>query len=163
MQEKAWQSWNRFLEIKSNCIPQRSGCTYATVIFAGNVVYYLGRLICYKIGCISHPVHQHARFNHKRKKRRRFYKTKSIKRWKYKRRWASRPAPSHFTPPCFDQEPQSTVLTTVLNIDNRTNKRNVVSFDLDASTVVCDNLANVHICNDKNVLLAICLRFAATK
>ena len=126
---------------------------YATAIFMGNVVYYLGRLVCYKVGYISHPIHQHASFNHKRKKRRRFYKTKGIKRWKYKKRWARRSEPSHFVPPRFGQEYQSTVLTTVLNIDSRTNERNTVSFDSDATTVVCDNSANVHICNDRKCFI----------
>ena len=39
------------------------------------------------------------------------------------------------------------MLTTVLNIDQRTNERSSVCFDSDSSSVVCDNSANVHTCN----------------
>ena len=36
------------------------------------------------------------------------------------------------------------MLSTVLNIDQRTNERSTFSFDLDSSSVVVDNSANVH-------------------
>ena len=42
---------------------------------------------------------------------------------------------------------QLIVLTTVLNIDQRTNECSSVCFDLNSLSVVCDNSANVHICN----------------
>jgi len=41
------------------------------------------------------------------------------------------------------------VHSTVLNIDKRLQEP-TLSFDTDASTVICDNSANVHICNNKS-------------
>ena len=46
--------------------------------------------------------------------------------------------------------------SSVLNIDNRTDRssrRNTFTFDSDSSTVICDNSANVHICNDKGMFI----------
>ena len=44
------------------------------------------------------------------------------------------------------------VHSTVLNIDKRVQDE-AVSFDTDSSTVICDNSANVHICNDKSMFI----------
>ena len=41
------------------------------------------------------------------------------------------------------------VHNVALNIDKRIQDR-TLNFDTDASTIICDNSANVHICNDKN-------------
>ena len=44
------------------------------------------------------------------------------------------------------------VHTTALNIDQRT-QQNLMAFDSDSCTIICDNSANVHICNDKTMFL----------
>ena len=41
----------------------------------------------------------------------------------------------------------SSVLTTVLNVDERVRTRDLITYDADSTTMVCDNSANVHICN----------------
>ena len=41
---------------------------------------------------------------------------------------------------------------TVLNIDKRLQDQ-PIKFDTDSSTIICDNSANVHICNDKNMFI----------
>ena len=45
------------------------------------------------------------------------------------------------------------VHSTVLNIDKRLQEP-TLSFDTDASTIICDNSANVHICNDKSFFVS---------
>ena len=49
----------------------------------------------------------------------------------------------------------SQVFTTVLNIDDRDSKAGsgFTTFDLDSNTVICDNSANVHICNKKSMFI----------
>eukprot|EP00984_Skeletonema_dohrnii_P013467 scaffold5583_cov166-Skeletonema_dohrnii-CCMP3373.AAC.1 len=42
--------------------------------------------------------------------------------------------------------------STVLNIDKRL-QESTMSFDSDAKTVICDNSANVHICNDESMFV----------
>ena len=44
----------------------------------------------------------------------------------------------------------SFAFTTVLNIDDRLNslERDLTTWDTNSSSMVCDNSANVHICND---------------
>jgi hypothetical protein len=44
------------------------------------------------------------------------------------------------------------VLATALNIDSRTQDQST-SFDTDSLMVICDNSANVHVCNNKNMFL----------
>ena len=44
------------------------------------------------------------------------------------------------------------VYNTVMNIDKIAQQR-TLSFDTDASNVICDNSANVHICNDKSMFV----------
>ena len=43
--------------------------------------------------------------------------------------------------------------STVLNIDKRLQDQSI-KFDTYSSTIICDNSANVHICNDKNMFIS---------
>ncbi len=43
--------------------------------------------------------------------------------------------------------------STVLNIDDLSTQRSTTHFDSDASSVICDNSANVHVCNDDNMFV----------
>ena len=41
--------------------------------------------------------------------------------------------------------------TSAYNVDDKVNETNHGLFDTNASFVVCDNLANTHICKDKSM------------
>ena len=45
------------------------------------------------------------------------------------------------------------VFTSVLNVDERCRSRDMLQHDTDLSTMVCDNSANVHICNQRNMFV----------
>ena len=47
----------------------------------------------------------------------------------------------------------SSALTTVLNVDERVRTRDLLPYDTDSTTMVCDNSANVHICNKRNMFV----------
>ena len=44
--------------------------------------------------------------------------------------------------------------TIALNIDDKCGDQQLMSFDTDSRTVVCDNSANVHICKDKTMYVS---------
>ena len=44
--------------------------------------------------------------------------------------------------------------STVLNIDKRLQDQSI-EFDTDSYTIICDNSANVHIYNDKNIFISL--------
>ena len=43
--------------------------------------------------------------------------------------------------------------STVLNLDKQLQDQSI-NFDTNSSTIICDNSANVHICNDKNMFIS---------
>ena len=45
------------------------------------------------------------------------------------------------------------VYSTVLNLDKRLQDQSI-KFDTDSYKIICDNSANVHICNDKNMFIS---------
>ena len=47
----------------------------------------------------------------------------------------------------------SSALTTVLNVDERVSPRDLLPYDTDSTTMVCDNSANFHICNKQNMFV----------
>ena len=47
----------------------------------------------------------------------------------------------------------SSALTTVLNVDERVCTRDLLPYDTDSTTMVCDNSANVHICKKRNMFV----------
>ena len=55
-------------------------------------------------------------------------------------------------PPWQKRKKKVHVYNTVLNLDNASSSSSM-SFDSDSSTCVCDNSANVHICNDKSMFI----------
>ena len=44
--------------------------------------------------------------------------------------------------------------STVLNLENLLQDQSI-KFDTDSSTIICDNSANVHICNGKNIFISL--------
>ena len=49
-----------------------------------------------------------------------------------------------------NQEITKNAHTTVRNIDERCGDRSMVTFDSDSQSIICDNSANVYICNSKS-------------
>ena len=60
--------------------------------------------------------------------------------WRGRKKGRSRRAPltSHFA------------CATVFNIDERAERSGATKFNSDSTTIICDNSANVHMCNDLN-------------
>ena len=100
------------------------------VLNAIAVVYFTFRILAFRLGFLQHPKVRQKRDWHKRKRKKKRLRT--------------------------DQK-QSTcnghVFATAFNIDQRAEKASSTRFDSDSSTIICDNSANVHICNDKNAFI----------
>ena len=47
----------------------------------------------------------------------------------------------------------SSALTTVLNVDECVRTRDLIPYDIESTTMVCDNSANIHICNKRNMFV----------
>ena len=47
----------------------------------------------------------------------------------------------------------SSALTTVLNVDERVRTMDLLPYETDSTTMVCDNSANVHICNKQKMFV----------
>ena len=137
---------------------------YATCLFGSSVLYFLFRIIAYKIGCIRYGPPQ---LNRKRGKTQRWSHCRVIrqsrcrKKWKHCWRKGKRKLQQHFsshTSPSLLHASDSirTVLATVLNVDERSQRireNGMMSFDTDLATIVCDNSANVHVCNSKSMFV----------
>ena len=50
-------------------------------------------------------------------------------------------------------ESSSSAFTTVINIDKCVRTRDLLPYDTDSTTMVCDNSANVHIYNKQNMFV----------
>ena len=50
-------------------------------------------------------------------------------------------------------ESSSSAFTTVLNVDKRVRTRDLFPYATDSTTMVCDNSANAHICNKRNMFV----------
>ena len=50
-------------------------------------------------------------------------------------------------------ESSSSAFTNVLNVDKHVRTRDLLQYDTDSATMVCDNSANVHICNKQNMFV----------
>ena len=88
------------------------------------------------------------------------------KRWKHTKkrkrqqkrgiRRSYRSYQNHFCSQQLDASSTPAAFSMVLNIDERTRRigeHGMMSFDTDSSTIVCDNSANVHICNSKSMFV----------
>ena len=109
-------------------------------------------IFSYKCGWITIPV-DNTWHKNRSKWKRGFYRQKSFERWKYRKRYYHRHSPtlarSIGCEASLNGTTHPAAFTTVLNIDKRTNERSSIVFDSDSSSVVCDNSANVHICNSR--------------
>ena len=153
----------------------RSFEVYALFLFSCAFFFYLGRIFAFNLGFIR-PVLPRMkpdvgaiwrRSSGKRCRRRntcrnRHRKHASRKRRKWKRKWHSfldvnAPTPSTTRPPTnMRPSPGPTVYAAVCNVDDisaRVGRGGYFSFDSDSGSVVCDNSANVHICNDRNMFV----------
>ena len=50
-------------------------------------------------------------------------------------------------------ESATSAFTSVLNVDERMRTRDLLKYDTDSATMVCDISANVHICNKENMFV----------
>ena len=92
--------------------------------------YLVWRIFAFRLGIIKDQAT--TKKNGWRKRRKLRWKKDPAKRWK------KYPAKQHH------------VHATVLNIDERANQLSSHRFDSDSVTVICDNSANVHVCNTKS-------------
>ena len=53
----------------------------------------------------------------------------------------------------------SSALTTIQNVDERIRTRDLLPYDTDSTTVVCDNSADVHSCNKLNMFVGEIIKF----
>ena len=100
---------------------------------------------------VSAPLHKERWFKRQRKKR--FYRQRSYRRWKYKKRYYTNAAkhisrqPAHNISNNVDTKNDADTkgaCLSVLNIDDRVKHcGDAVSFYSDSQTIVCDNSANV--------------------
>ena len=114
-----------------------------------SVIYFLSRIVGSKLGFVQGPTYRkycpRRRGSGKysirgiRYKKNRHRKKRRIK----KKRASVSPFVKSF----------SLALTTVLNFDKRVRTRDLLPYDTDSTTMVCDNRVNVHICNKRNMFV----------
>ena len=120
---------------------------YASCLFAASFFYFFARIFAFRFGFMKDETcctkHKGCLFYRQRKKT----------RWMFKRRKHARssqsksPTRHRKSMPGYGQH----AFTTVLNIDDRVRGRESVSFDTDSKSAVCDNSANVHVCNQRSM------------
>ena len=103
----------------------------------------------YKFGFVRGPTY-HKYFPQRRGSGK--YSIRSIKYKKYRHRNKRRIKKKRATRSPFVKL-FSSALTTVLNVDERIRPRDLLPYDTDSTTMVCDNSANVHICNKQNMFV----------
>ena len=137
---------------------------YSTCLLGLSVLYFLFRIISYKIGWIRYG---HPQCKRKRGRLKRWSHHRKIRRWRHRRKWKhyrrkgkrrlKQHCPPHATSsPSRFSDSMPTVLATVLNVDERaqrTRENGMTAFDTDSATIVCDNSANVHICNERSMFV----------
>ena len=110
---------------------------------------FLSRIVGYKFGIVRTPLC--CKYHPRRLRSGRSYRrgTRYAKNWhrkkrKIKQKKVTRPQLVEFF---------SSAFTAVLNVDNRVRTRDLLQYDTDSATMVCDNSANVHICNKRNMFV----------
>ena len=125
---------------------------YSISLCGIGVIYFMVRMLKYRMGYLT--ISRDKSWSKNRSKlRRRYHKQRSFERWKYKKRYYQKQKHLQKCNTTFgsnvSNNPGSGAFTTVLNIDQRADQCNTIAFDSDSSSVVCDNSANVHICNTR--------------
>ena len=139
----------RFREILGDCHHLMSIIfwLYASCLFALSVSYFFTRIFAFRLGFIKY---ESRRIKHKR---RFFYRQRKKTRWKFKRRKyapsSQRKSPTRHRKSLLGSAKHA--FATALNIDSRVQGTESVSFDSDSKSAVCDNSANVHVCNQKGM------------
>ena len=122
---------------------------YSLSLFGFSVIYFLSRIVGYKLGFVRGPTY------HKYRPRRhssgksytriiRYKKDRHRNKRRIKKKRATRsPFVKLF----------SSALTTVLNVDERVRTRDLLPYDTDSTTMFCDNSVNFHICNKRNMFV----------
>ena len=122
---------------------------YSLSLLGFSVIYFLSRIVGYKLGFVRVPTY------HKYCPRRRGSVKSYIRSIRYKkdrhrkkRRINNKRATRSPFVTLF-----SSALTTVLNDDKRVRPMDLLPYDTDSTTMVCDNSANIHICNKQNMFV----------
>ena len=120
---------------------------YSFLLFGFSVIYFLARIIGYILGFMKSPTYCKycplRRGSGKSYLRGiRYKKNRHRKKFRIKKKRAT-------ISPIV--ESSSLAFTTVLNVDKRARTRDLLPYDTDSTTMVCDNSANVHICNKQNM------------
>ena len=130
-----------------------------TLSLGASFMYFLGRLILYRIGYLKADKPPKIRRRRRCKSHRRRYRRKN--NYKKKRRYhrpkkkKQRRCIRTDCHPCTSDTTSNVAFTTVFNVDERVARRNneTLSHDSDSTTMVCDNSANVHICNNRSMFV----------
>ena len=122
---------------------------YSFSLFGFSVIYFLSRIVEYKLGFVRGPTYLKY-FPQRRGSGQ--SSIRSIRYKKYRNRKKRRIKKKRATRSPF-LKLFSSALTTVINVDERVCPRDLLPFDIDSITMVCDNSANVHICNKQNMFV----------
>ena len=131
---------------------------YANVLFTCSILYYLGQIISCRLGFICAPeltnqcMLKRSSLRRKRGRHACHGRVKNLRSRK-QRKWSRKNLLRRLSDVSTTSDAAS-AFTTVLNIDQRSRKMGgsgMFSFDSDSTTIVCDNSANVSICNTKSM------------
>ena len=123
---------------------------YSLALFSCALIYFLARIIGYKIGVIKTLKHlsYRPRRRYPGKFYRRGYRSKNNlhhdKKGRRKKKEKERVKPMSSSLLGF---------TSVPNVDERCRSRDMLHFNTDSSTMVCDNSPNNHICNRRDMFV----------
>ena len=122
---------------------------YSCSLFGFSVIYFLSRIVGYKLGFVRGPTY-HKYFPRRRGSGK--YYLRSIRYKKNRHRKKQRIKKERATRSPFVKS-FSSALTTVLNVDKHIHTRDLLPYDTYSTTMVCDNSANVHMCNKQNMFV----------
>ena len=121
--------------ILSSFFERHFWCILTFFLFGFSVIYFLSRIVGYKLGFVRGPT-----FHNYCPRRRGSGKSsiRSIRYKKYRHRKKRRLKKKRATRSSF-VESSSSAFTTVLNVDKRVRTRDLLPYDTDSTTMVCDN------------------------
>ena len=134
---------------------------YTATLYAGAFCYFLFRIFTYRLGYLRMDTKSRKQSRQRIPPQFRSYTTPTRRRRFYKKSRWKRVNKSHtkmkrnLLPDILEEVEAPVAFTTVLNIDDRVNnlERDLSTWDTDSSSMVCDNSANVHICNKRSMFV----------
>ena len=122
---------------------------YSLSLFGFSEIYFLLRIVGYKLGFVRGPTYQ--KYVPQRRGSGKSY-IRSIRYKKERHRKKRRIKKKRATRSPF-MKLFSSALTNVINVDKRIHTRGLLPYDTYSTNMVCDNRANVHICNKQNMFV----------